>query len=66
MMPQTSIETAIQTVLAAASARETIETIYFVACGGSFAQMHLPHYAVDREATTISAESLNSAEFMAP
>ncbi|MGV1989192.1 SIS domain-containing protein [Agrobacterium sp. 22-221-1] len=64
-MQPSQIETAIQACLSAVAERETVSTIYFVACGGSFAQMHLPKYAVDRNSSTIVAETYNSAEFIA-
>ena len=59
-----SVELEIQAALAAVAERETLTTVYFVACGGSFAQMHLPKYVIDRESKTMAAEAFNSAEFI--
>lgn len=64
-MAQNPVEAAIQNALDVASRRETIANFFFVACGGSFAQMQLAQYAIDRESATIGAESLTSAEFIA-
>ncbi|ACM39453.1 SIS domain-containing protein [Agrobacterium vitis] len=64
-MQPSQIESSIQSALAAVAQRKSVSTIYFVACGGSFAQMHLPKYAVDRNSSTIFAETFNSAEFIA-
>lgn len=58
------IATAIDTALAAIAKRE-LTNVFFVACGGSFAQMHLPKYAIDRQAKTLVADAYNSAEFLA-
>jgi len=59
-----SVAQEIQSALAEVTKRETLTTIYFVACGGSFAQMHLPKYVIDRESKTLAAEAFNSAEFI--
>ena len=59
------IARSIEAALAALASRETLTNIFFVACGGSFAQMHLPKYALDREAKTLVADAYNSAEFIA-
>ncbi len=58
------IAAAIDTALAAIAKRE-LTNVFFVACGGSFAQMHLPKYAIDRQAKTLVADAYNSAEFLA-
>ena len=60
----TAIETAVQTTLETLRARKALTNIYLVACGGSFAQMHLPKYALDRESKTIPADAYSSAEFV--
>lgn len=61
----TPTQKAIEAALSAVAQRGRLTEIFFVACGGSFAQMHAPKYAVDREARTIVADTYNSAEFIA-
>lgn len=60
-----SIEEQIETALAGVVESGKPETIYFVGCGGSFSQMNVPKYAIDREAKAITAETYSSAEFIA-
>lgn len=64
-MDSPDINNDITAALAAIAKRDAVQTLYLVACGGSLAQMHLPKYAVDREARLIDAEVLSSAEFIA-
>lgn len=51
--------------IAAAKARDTVNDIYYVACGGSYALMLPNQYMVDREAEGIAGHALNAAEFKA-
>lgn len=60
-----TIEQAIQSAIAGIAARGKPDRLFFVGCGGSFSQMHSPKYAIDREASTISADVYSSAEFIA-
>ncbi|MFB0875916.1 MULTISPECIES: SIS domain-containing protein [unclassified Sphingobium] len=60
-----AIEQQIETALAGVTERGKPATIYFVGCGGSFSQMNVPKYAIDREAKSITAEAYTSAEFIA-
>lgn len=60
-----TIEERLQRALATIADRGKPENIYFVGCGGSFAQMHLAKYAMDCEAKTIAVDSFSSAEFIA-
>jgi len=53
----------IASAIAAAKALDTVNDIYFVACGGSYALMLPNQYIMDREATGISGHALNAAEF---
>ncbi len=55
----------IQAALAAVAKRESLANVFFVACGGSFAQMHTPKYVIDRESADLNAETYNAAEFVA-
>lgn len=64
-MESPGIDNAISGAVAEVAKREAVQTIYLIACGGSFAQMHLPKYAIDREAKHIDAETATSAEFIA-
>lgn len=59
-----TIEQSIDAALSALGARPALTNIFLVACGGSFAQMHAPKYAADREARTLVADAYNSAEFV--
>ncbi|MER9947305.1 SIS domain-containing protein [Mesorhizobium sp. M0047] len=59
------IEAAIQAALADIQARGKPDNVYLVACGGSFSQMNVAKYAMEREAKTIAADAYNSAEFIA-
>lgn len=61
----TPAQTAVASALDALAARPKLTEIFLVACGGSFAQMHMPKYALDREARTIVGDAYNSAEFIA-
>lgn len=63
-MSDPKIEASIAAALAAVAKREAVSSVYFVACGGSFAQMHASKFVMDKEAKTISAEAYNSAEFI--
>ena len=54
------VQKAIEAALSAVARRETLTEIFFVACGGSFAQMHLPKYAMDREARTVVADTYST------
>ncbi len=54
----------IQAALTAVARRKELANVFFVACGGSFAQMHAPKYVLDRESTTLSSETYNAAEFV--
>lgn len=60
-----NIEARIQSALADVAKRGKPDNIYFVGCGGSFAQMNVPKYAFDRESKTIAIDSFSSAEFIA-
>jgi len=60
-----AFERNIQAALAAVAKREKLANVFFVACGGSFAQMHAPKYVLDRESASLVAETYNSAEFVA-
>lgn len=58
-------DTQIANALKAVAARENVTDIFFVACGGSFAQMLPNQYIVEREAEAIVGNALNAAEFKA-
>ncbi|CDZ55170.1 SIS domain-containing protein [Neorhizobium galegae] len=60
-----TIEAAIQSALAAIGTRGKPNNMYFVACGGSFSQMHAAKYALERESKSIAADTYSSAEFIA-
>ncbi len=64
-MTTSRIDQDIADVLAALDKRKPLRQIYFVACGGSLAQMYLPEYALHRESTTLASIVLSSAEFIA-
>lgn len=55
----------VASAIAAAKARETVNDIYYVACGGSYALMLPNQYVMDREATSTAGHALNAAEFKA-
>ncbi|TIP14330.1 SIS domain-containing protein [Mesorhizobium sp.] len=55
----------IANALKAVAARENVTDIFFVACGGSYAQMLPNQYIVEREAKAIIGNALNAAEFKA-
>ncbi|MQB08032.1 SIS domain-containing protein [Agrobacterium tumefaciens] len=63
-MSNPEIEASISKALGDIASRKAVSNIYFVACGGSFAQMHASKFVVDKEAKTISAEAYSSAEFI--
>ncbi|MER8376109.1 SIS domain-containing protein [Mesorhizobium sp. M1396] len=58
-------DTQIANALNAVAARENVTDIFFVACGGSYAQMLPNQYIVEREAKAIIGNALNAAEFKA-
>ena len=58
-------EQSVQVALKAIAKREHLSNVFFVACGGSFAQMHVAKYVIDRESTSLVAHTYNSAEFIA-
>ncbi|RVB80586.1 MULTISPECIES: SIS domain-containing protein [unclassified Mesorhizobium] len=58
-------DTQIANALNAVAARENVTDIFFVACGGSYAQMLPNQYIVECEAKAIIGNALNAAEFKA-
>ncbi|MDP6184231.1 MAG: SIS domain-containing protein [Gammaproteobacteria bacterium] len=60
-----TFEQSIQVALAAVAKRDRLSNVFFVGCGGSFAQTHVAKYAMDRESRSLSCETYNSAEFIA-
>jgi fructoselysine 6-phosphate deglycase len=58
------VEKSVQAALAALRERKSLRSVFLVACGGSFSQMHVAKYAMDREARTLVADSYNAAEFV--
>lgn len=58
------VEQSVQAALAGLRARPEVHSLFLVACGGSFSQMHVAKYAVDREARSLVADSYTSAEFV--
>lgn len=59
-----TVEQSVQAALAAIAKRDKLSNIFFVACGGSFAQMHIAKYAIDRESRSMVSHAYNSAEFI--
>ncbi|MBY5841293.1 SIS domain-containing protein [Rhizobium leguminosarum] len=55
----------LKSALGAVGARESVTDIFFVACGGSYAQMLPIQYIVEREAKAIIGNAINAAEFKA-
>lgn len=59
-----TIQQSIDAALSAMAGRQALANVFLVACGGSFAQMHAPKFAMDREASSLVADAYNSAEFV--
>lgn len=64
-MTTDQIDAQIANALDAVAGRENVTDIFFVACGGSYANMLPNQYIVEREAQAIIGNALNAAEFKA-
>lgn len=63
-MSTSEIDQQIEQAIGAIQAIEGLKDIYFVACGGSYALMTPNKYLIDRESTTLTSDTYNSAEFV--
>lgn len=60
-----TINTQVANALKAVQERDSVNDVFFVACGGSYALMLPNQYVIERESATIAGQALNAAEFKA-